>query len=65
MKKYLSIIGVLMIGAVVIYSCEKNSITVAPFTVANDQALFKLNYACPYKNIGAVQIKIDGIRVSN
>ncbi|HEY8893463.1 MAG TPA: DUF4397 domain-containing protein [Niastella sp.] len=65
MKKYISIIGILVIGAVLIYSCKKNSISVAPFDVANDQALFKLNYACPYKNIGAVQIKIDGIRVSN
>lgn len=65
MKKYISIIGILVVGTVLIYSCKKNSISVAPFDVANDQALFKLNYACPYKNIGAVQIKIDGIRVSN
>ena len=52
-------------GVVIIYSCKKNTISVAPFDVANDMALFKLNYACPYKNINAVQIKIDGERVSN
>jgi hypothetical protein len=51
--------------AAIIYSCKKNTISVAPFDVANDQALFKLNYACPYRSIGAVQIKIDGARVSN
>lgn len=54
-----------MAGAIAIYSCKKNTISVAPFDVANDQALFKLNYACPYRSIGAVQIKIDGERVSN
>jgi hypothetical protein len=64
MKKYLLIFGMVM-AVITIYSCKKNTISVAPFDVANDQALFKLNYACPYRSIGAVQIKIDGERVSN
>ncbi|OQP62752.1 hypothetical protein A3860_27485 [Niastella vici] len=65
MKKYILIIGILLTGAVIVFSCKKNTISVAPFDVASDKALFKLNYACPYKSIGAVQIKIDDIRVSN
>jgi hypothetical protein len=65
MKKYMIFIGMMIAGVVVVYSCKKNTISVAPFDVANDQALFKLNYACPYRSIGAVQIKIDGNRVSN
>lgn len=65
MKKYIIIIGMAVAAIVVVYSCKKNTISVAPFDVASDQALFKLNYACPYRSIGAVQIKIDGERVSN
>jgi hypothetical protein len=65
MKKYIIFLGMVMAGVMVVYSCKKNTISVAPFDVANEAALFKLNYACPYKNIGAVQIKIDGERVSN
>lgn len=65
MKKYISIIGILVAGLVIMNACKKNTISVAPFDVANDKALFKLNYACPYAKMGAVQIKIDGIRVSN
>ncbi|OQP65595.1 DUF4397 domain-containing protein [Niastella populi] len=65
MKKYIMLTGMVIAGAATIYSCKKNTISVAPFDVASDQALFKLNYACPYRGIGAVQIKIDGNRVSN
>lgn len=65
MKKYILIMGFLVTGAVIIYSCRKNTISVAPFDIASGNALFKLNYACPYKSIGAVQIKIDDERVSN
>jgi hypothetical protein len=64
MKKYIMLTGMVITGVMFIYSCKKNTISVAPFDVATDQALFKLNYACPYRSIGAVQIKIDGERVS-
>lgn len=65
MKKYILIIGILITGAVIVYSCKKNTISVAPFDIASGNALFKLNYACPYKSIASVQIKIDDQRVSN
>jgi hypothetical protein len=66
MKKYISAAIVLLSVIVVVLSCKKNTLSVAPFEVIDNQkALFKLNYASPYAKNPAVQIKVDGERVSN
>jgi hypothetical protein len=56
---------VLLAAGVLVYSCKKNTLSVAPFDKTDGQAHFKVNYASPYKNNPAVQVKIDGNRVSN
>jgi len=56
---------VLLVAGVLVYSCKKNTLSVAPFDLINGQSLFKVNYASPYLKNPGVQIKIDGNRVSN
>lgn len=50
---------------VVCWACKKNVLTVSPYDYTDGDALFKINYACPYALNPAVQIKINGVRVSN
>lgn len=52
-------------SGLIFYACKKNTISVAKFDLATESAFFKLNYSSPYALNPAVQIKIDGIRVSN
>lgn len=46
-------------------SCKKNVLTVSPYDYTEGKALLKINYACPYAKNPAVQIKINGEKVSS
>jgi len=65
MKK-INIIAVIsmLLAITFIGSCKKNVLTVSPYDVTDGQALLKINYASPYALNPAVQIKINGVRVS-
>lgn len=65
MKKTLSILFLLASAGLLVFSCKKNTLSVAPFDKTDGQGLLKINYASPYKNNPAIQIKVDGNRVSN
>jgi len=50
---------------VICWACKKNVLTVSPYDYTEGKALFKINYSCPYALNPGVQIKINGVRVSN
>lgn len=65
MKKYNSYILSALCAVTLLGACKKNTLNVAPFDYVEGNALFKLNYSSPYRNNPAVQLNIDGKRVSN
>ncbi|ANE49147.1 hypothetical protein SY85_00150 [Flavisolibacter tropicus] len=48
-----------------LWSCEKNVLTVSPYEYTDGKALLKINYSCPYIKNPGVQIKINGEKVSS
>jgi hypothetical protein len=63
--KSILLVLLLFIAGILVFSCKKNTLSVAPFDLIDGSALFKVNYASPYSKNPGVQIKIDGNRVSN
>lgn len=63
MKKI--IIGSFLLSGICLLGCEKNEINVAKFELVKGKAFFKVNYSSPYANNPAVQLKVNGERVSN
>lgn len=47
------------------WACKKNVLTVSPYDYTDGQALLKINYSCPYFKNPAVQVKINGEKVSS
>ncbi|RYY48498.1 MAG: DUF4397 domain-containing protein [Chitinophagaceae bacterium] len=50
---------------VTLWSCKKNVLTVSPYEYTEGKALLKINYSSPYAKNPAVQIKINGEKVSS
>jgi hypothetical protein len=48
-----------------VLSCKKNVLTVSPYDYTEGNALLKVNYSSPYAKNPAVQIKINGEKVSS
>ena len=65
MKKYKFHILSALSLVVLLSACKKNVLRTAPFEYVDGSALFKINYSLPYFKNPAVQLKIDGVRVSN
>ena len=63
MKK--TIIYSCIASAICLLGCEKNEINVAKFELVKGKAFFKVNYSSPYAKNPAVQLKINGERISN
>lgn len=55
-----SLVILILLGA-----CKKNEMSVPYSNVLSSQGLLKINYACPYALNPSVQLKINGVRVSN
>jgi hypothetical protein len=49
----------------VCWACKKNQLTVSPYDYTDGKAFFKINYSCPYAVTVPVQLKINGVKVSN
>ena len=61
-------IATLITGAffsVAFWACKKNELRVAPFDLTDGMALLKINYSSPYALNPGVQIKVNGVKVSN
>jgi len=64
-NRYITLLTVACCLLVVVLACKKNVLTVSPYEYTDGQALFKINYSCPYAKNPAVQVKINGVKVSN
>ncbi|SJZ54165.1 DUF4397 domain-containing protein [Sediminibacterium ginsengisoli] len=65
MKKYSFYILSALSLVVMLSACKKNTLRMAPFEYVDGTSLFKINYSLPYAKNPAVQLSIDGKRVSN
>lgn len=64
-KSYLLYAFILVAFCTVIWACKKNELRVAPFDYTDGNALLKINYSSPYALNPGVQIKVNGVKVSN
>jgi len=65
MKKIFFYTLLLLCAGTAFWSCEKNVLNVSPYDYTDGNALLKINYSSPYAKNPAVQIKINGEKVSS
>lgn len=65
MKKILKYSLFTFLAGTLLWSCKKNVLTVSPYDYTDGKALLKINYSSPYAKNPAVQIKINGEKVSS
>lgn len=64
-NRYIKLFLVTCCAAAIVVACKKNTLTVSPYEYTDGEALFKINYSSPYAKNPAVQLKINGVKVSN
>lgn len=64
-KKYIAPLFTVMFLSIIFWACKKNELRVAPFDYTDGMALLKINYSSPYALNPGVQIKVNGVKVSN
>ena len=64
-NRYIKLFFVACSSLAIVMACKKNTLTVSPYEYTDGQALFKINYSSPYAKNPAVQLRINGIKVSN
>ncbi len=64
-KRYIAILVAGVFFSVLFMACKKNELTVSPYDYTDGMALLKINYSSPYLLNPGVQVKINGVKVSN